>query len=529
MLRPAFAAILVLSCAPVALGQCPMIDTSFTAPPAGLGLEGTPSVATSYQGQLVAGASWIPGGAPPSYWVASFDGSAWHPFASMPSLAPSALRVLDLGAGPELYLGLELGPPSTARVPVYRWTGTSWSLLATGPNTGQTTGRIRDLLVYDEGAGPRLFAIGEDLVTAQITQAQGILRWDGSAWTQVGAGLPRCDAACVHDDGSGPALFVADQSTVRKWDGSSWTTTGLVGFPALRSLASYDDGNGPLLYAAGAWTPNSLYHGLARWDGSAWQPVPGVSGDGYSGPLAVFDDGSGARPSLWVLAPQPGGGNRVRAFDGTSWSPTSFFASGYPTAIASLSNIGGPDALFLGTATAHVEGTSVSSQLLRACEEVQPFCSGDGTEPVPCPCWNYGSAGRGCENSSTTGGALLTASGATHPDSLVLHVAGTPATALCVFAQGSTPLTPAVMFGDGVRCIGGSIQRLYAHNAVAGATSAPGPGELGILARSAALGAPIAPGSVRVYQVYYRDPSATFCPVPFGGFMNLSNAMRVRW
>jgi hypothetical protein len=44
-----------------------------------------------------------------------------------------------------------------------------------------------------------------------------------------------------------------------------------------------------------------------------------------------------------------------------------------------------------------------------------------------------------------------------------------------------------------------------------------------------ALGDPIAPGSVRIYQTYYRDPAPTFCQEPAGGIFNASNGLRVVW
>src|SRR6185295_229481 len=52
-----------------------------------------------------------------------------------------------------------------------------------------------------------------------------------------------------------------------------------------------------------------------------------------------------------------------------------------------------------------------------------PYCFGDGTGPVPCPCNNTGAPGHGCATSVTTG-ALLTASGTTNPDTLVMTSSG---------------------------------------------------------------------------------------------------------
>ena len=50
-----------------------------------------------------------------------------------------------------------------------------------------------------------------------------------------------------------------------------------------------------------------------------------------------------------------------------------------------------------------------------------------------------------------------------------------------------------------------------------------------ISARSAASGDVISVGATRVYQVYYRDPSTTFCPTPSGSTFNISNAVAVAW
>jgi hypothetical protein len=82
------------------------------------------------------------------------------------------------------------------------------------------------------------------------------------------------------------------------------------------------------------------------------------------------------------------------------------------------------------------------------------------------------------------------------------------------------------VFGDGVRCVSGSLKRLYVKNASSGAVSAPQPGDLSITARSAELGDTIQPGDTRYYQVYYRDSNLTFCPPDA---FNVTNAIRVGW
>ncbi len=155
-----------------------------------------------------------------------------------------------------------------------------------------------------------------------------------------------------------------------------------------------------------------------------------------------------------------------------------------------------------------------------------PYCFGDGTGAA-CPCANSGTPGHGCAN-SVGQSAQLTAAGTTNPDTIVLSAAGELPAALTVFMQGTTAIQPLI-FGDGLRCVGGSLKRLYSGNASAGVVYAPHAGQLSITQRSAALGDPIPGGGTRYYMTYYRDASPTFCPGPPGGTFNASNALSITW
>ena len=155
------------------------------------------------------------------------------------------------------------------------------------------------------------------------------------------------------------------------------------------------------------------------------------------------------------------------------------------------------------------------------------FCPGDGTG-APCPCGNSGLPGHGCENSGATGGALLGYSGTPLPtDTVVLDVTGERASALTIFVQGNVPIAP-VAFGDGLRCLGGALKRLYVKSAVNGHATAPLPTDPSIKARSATLGDPIPPGATRYYMTQYRDGAPGFCPNP-GSSFNSSNGLAVVW
>ena len=164
------------------------------------------------------------------------------------------------------------------------------------------------------------------------------------------------------------------------------------------------------------------------------------------------------------------------------------------------------------------------------CDPGVAFCF-PGTGGVSaCPCGNPGLAGRGCDNSSATGGALLTASGiaALGADSLVFNASDEKPTATSILLQGTTNVAAGSVFGQGIRCAGGALKRLYVKNAVGGSVTMPGGGDPSVSARSSTLGDTIGAGTTRFYQTYYRDPSVLGGCAATSTF-NVSNGQAIVW
>lgn len=152
------------------------------------------------------------------------------------------------------------------------------------------------------------------------------------------------------------------------------------------------------------------------------------------------------------------------------------------------------------------------------------YCFGDGSGSF-CPCFNQGQSGNGCDNGQGTGGAHLQAAGTISPDTVVLTSSNELPSALTIFLQGSASILP-VNYGNGLRCVGGTLKRLFHHNAVGGTVSAPQGADPSITARSAAMNHPILPGQTKYYMTYYRDPNPNFCT---GLGFNSSNAVAIVW
>jgi hypothetical protein len=148
-----------------------------------------------------------------------------------------------------------------------------------------------------------------------------------------------------------------------------------------------------------------------------------------------------------------------------------------------------------------------------------------------CPCSNPPSGpGRGCNNSSATGGASITGAGnpSVAASTVVFTTANEKPTALTILLQGTTVNTGGIVFGQGIRCAAGVLKRLYQHNAVGGSITAPSGGDLDIPTRSSNLGDPILSGQHRWYLAYYRDATVLGGCSAFSTF-NDTNTADVLW
>jgi hypothetical protein len=145
------------------------------------------------------------------------------------------------------------------------------------------------------------------------------------------------------------------------------------------------------------------------------------------------------------------------------------------------------------------------------------FCFGDGSGGA-CPCGNFSPGAAGCANSSGEG-ALLEGAGSASvaADDLNLIVTNAlPGKSALLFSGTLMENGGAgTILGDGLRCVGGVIQRhaVRLPDAAGGATW--GPGLLALAGWSA--------GATREFQVWYRDSLAGPCSTGF----NLSQALEL--
>jgi hypothetical protein len=187
----------------------------------------------------------------------------------------------------------------------------------------------------------------------------GLSQWDGHTWSSPGHGAqgdgPNGDPGfvsrmLVYDDGSaaGRSLYVTGRigfagtlhaNGIARWNGSQWSTLGsgltwefgAIGGP----MAVFDDGlgGGPALFVGGQYSRagGNPANSIAKWDGANWTALGAGMTNSYDGSpgriraLAVFDELDGNGPALFAAGVfnQAGGqpASAIARWNGRNWTP----------------------------------------------------------------------------------------------------------------------------------------------------------------------------------------------------------------
>ena len=282
--------------------------------------------------------------------------------------------VWDDGSGPALYASGSFPTAGNANaVSVAKWDGLQWTELGTGLTRAGRATRVPGLAVYDDGSGEALYATG-GFDDAGGIQASGIAKWDGSTWSAVGVGIAgQGFKMTTYDDGQGEHLYLGGSFTIgatmvnlARWDGTSWRSIGTAD-ASVNTLVVHDDGSGPALFIGGnirnmEGTPVS---GIAKYQNGAWSsPGAGVSGGlGRVNALVSYDDGSGTKLFVGGNFTEVGGipAGNIGAWDGSGWQRIP--AGGPDTQINAMGvyddGTGSGESLYIGGQFALVGGQSI--------------------------------------------------------------------------------------------------------------------------------------------------------------------------
>jgi hypothetical protein len=277
------------------------------------------SLATLPNGNVAAGGLFTEiGNAYLSEGVAVWDGSAWTGMGWGVDGTVNAITALPGGGlvvgGQNIESAItSTGPTGFTPVDsVAEWNGSAWVNLS--PGFGGANQNLRSVHALVPLPNGDVIGGGEFLVAGDVPAAY-VARWDGSAWSALGAGvsggstgiLAVYSAALLAngDIAVGGNFTTAGGATVNglaRWNGSAWSGfgTGVSGsnfnVSAIRELPGGDLIAGGNFSAAGGVSAASI----ARWYGSGWSAL-GAGVNGYVTSLATLPGGdiiAGARSPL---------------------------------------------------------------------------------------------------------------------------------------------------------------------------------------------------------------------------------------
>lgn len=420
---------------------------------------------------------------------------------------------------------------------------TGLTLLALGAFSPCT--RAQDVLVLNgngvSAIAPTLTAAGFNVISGTLDPGQistnlaanpGIVEvWIWSDYTYGNGGIP---ADPLRDfDAQDLADLAAFSAAHPHWifDGLAWrqdVSQDEIDFTTNEGLDLLWAGGGIVLGADDAsgssvvQHPNQVcaYFGFTPFEGvfSTHVSTHVMVASGLSGPL-VIDPTQISSTSTYTQVPhglQP---------NGIVLSPAIFAWSSNPS--PGYVNPPLPDEV-LGGILQHDVNHLVTTTLPGGSQgDFAPLCFGDGTG-TSCPCGNAGLPGYGCDNSLATGGGILTAIGTPNVtlDDFTLQGSNMPPSATTLYFQGTVALNleQGLVFGDGLRCVGGAVIRLVVKfNNAAGSSIYP---DLTIPEPliSIAGAIPLA-GGTRFYQAWYRNAPVFCTPATF----NLTNGLGIVW
>jgi alpha-tubulin suppressor-like RCC1 family protein len=221
---------------------------------------------------------------------------------------------------------------------IAKWDGSAWSALGSGMSNAPGLSTLVYALALD-GSG-NLYA-GGFFSNAGGVSAKNIAKWNGSTWGALGSGMNNSVSALLV---SGTDLYAGGDFTtaggvsvnkIAKWNGSGWSAlgSGVSGsYSSVRALA----GSGTNVYVGGSFTTAGAVSAnrVAKWDGNAWSALgSGVSGSNNDvSALAV----SGT--DLYVGGDfSTAGGvstNRIAKWNGSTWSALGSGMNGSVSALA---------------------------------------------------------------------------------------------------------------------------------------------------------------------------------------------------
>jgi hypothetical protein len=242
-----------------------------------------------------------------------YDGQSLHPLA--PGLDPTSCSLVYQG---ELVVGGEFNPGGDGHLSrIARRVGDEWLPLGGGVSQSPSSGAVNALTEWNGH-----LILGGYFSQADALACDNLVAWDGADYSLVDAADFGGDvlALCVFAGdlivgGKFSTLDGAAVGRIARWDGATWTSMNS-GFDGWVDCLTVWEGR---LIAGGHFSAANgvAVQGIASWDGAAWQPL-GAGVDAHVLALQASNAGLFAGGDFTLAGGEPA--SAVARWDGGAWT-----------------------------------------------------------------------------------------------------------------------------------------------------------------------------------------------------------------
>ena len=280
---------------------------------------------------------------------------------------PVALSLMPRGGG-NVFLIRQEGSNVRGFEYTGSWAEATTSGTSTWVNLGGQTNVLNSYVMAIAVDGSNVYVGGNFTDAGGVPSADYIVRWDGTRWNSLGAGLNNIVNAIAVANG---IVYVGGDFTdaggdpngdrVAMWDGSSWRSLGTGVNSTVNALAH----DGTDLYAGGGFSStngDTSIKYVARWNGTTWSKLGSTTFTGSVSALAttstrIYIGGS------FLDAGSNTNADRIVAWNksGSSWEAMGSGASGQVSVINAVSD----SEVYAGGLFANLGGVSNTTNIGR--------------------------------------------------------------------------------------------------------------------------------------------------------------------
>lgn len=168
--------------------------------------------------------------------------------------------------------------------------------------------------------------IGGSFTLAGGVTAMNIAYWDGKIFHAMGNGIGNNTSTVFSIKKFGNYIYAAGTEGVHRWDGTTWTNIGIISGMVSNGLQVYDialDASGNL-YALGQFVQMNgiTVNGIAKWNGTSWSALGSGIGPSVNGIFgrSVISIGNNIYISGYFTTVGGVSVNNIAKWNGSAWS-----------------------------------------------------------------------------------------------------------------------------------------------------------------------------------------------------------------